>query len=168
MADAVEVLKLNLGCGKKRFSGHINIDFPGNWSGVKPDVECDIRKLPYGSGVVDEIIAIHVFEHFFLWEAPDILKEWARVLRPGGKIILELPCLNKVIGFLNKNPIMLRHTMFALYGDPQYKDPHMVHKWCYSREHLTALLSHEFENIHEEPAQFHLPERDMRLVGTKR
>lgn len=167
MAESDQV-RLNLGCGKKHFNGYINIDFPSKWCTRKPDVECDIRSLPYGDSSVDEIIAIHVFEHFYLWEAPKILDEWARVLKPGGKLILELPCLNKVIGWLNHNPISLRHTLFALYGDPQYEAPEMVHKWCYSREHLTALLKHHFENITEERCQFHVPDRDMRIVSTKR
>jgi SAM-dependent methyltransferase len=167
VAEGAEV-RLNLGCGKKHFVGYINIDFPNSYCSVKPDLECDIRTLPYEDNSVDEITAIHVFEHFYLWEAPKILDEWARVLKPGGKLALELPCLNKVIGFLNQNPLSLRNTMFALYGDPGYEAPEMVHKWCYSREHLTAMLAHRFQDIKEGRCQFHVPERDMRLVAFKK
>ena len=145
----------------------MNVDFANKWAKNKPDLECDIRKLPYGNDCADEIIAIHVFEHFYLWEAPDVLIEWHRVLKPGGKLILELPCLNKVLFFLQQKELILSHTLFALYGDPQYGDPAMVHKWCYSKEHLSALMERLFKTVTVEAAQFHKPERDMRLVGVK-
>ncbi len=160
-------LKLNLGCGKKILPGYINVDFPNNYSGKKPDLECDIRVLPYRDNTIDEVMAIHVIGHFHLWEVPDILKEWCRVLKPGGRIILECPCLNKVLFFLSEKRLVLSHTLFALYGDPGYCDPHMTHKWCYSKEHLSDLMEREFKDVRVEPAKYHFPERDMRIVGTK-
>lgn len=161
-------LKLNLGCGHKILPGYVNVDFQNNWAKRKPDVECDIRKLPYEDGVADEVLAVHVIEHFYLWEVPDILKEWHRVLKPGGKLILECPCLNKVLFFLSQKELVMSHTLFALYGDPQYGDPAMVHKWCYSREHLSDWVKAAgFKDVAVEQAQFHKPERDMRVVGVK-
>lgn len=145
----------------------MNVDFENPWSKKKPDLECDIRKLPYGNDSVDEILAVHVIEHFHLWEAPAIIAEWHRVLKPGGKMVLECPCLNKVLFFLAQKELVLTHTLFALYGDPQYCDPAMVHKWCYSKEHLSAIVSRIFGNATVEAAQYHRPERDMRVVGIK-
>lgn len=162
-----EALKLNLGCGHRHMPGYVNVDFQDNWAKKKPDVECDIRTLPYGDNTADEIMAIHVIEHFQLWEVPEILTEWARILKPGGRLILECPCLNKVLFFLGQKELVLTHTLFALYGDPQYRKPEMVHKWCYSREHLSALMQRDFKTVTVEAAQFHKPERDMRVVGVK-
>ena len=160
-------LKLNLGCGRKILPGFINVDFPNNYSGKKPDLECDIRVLPYQDNTIDEVMAIHVIEHFHLWEVPDVLKEWHRVLKPGGKIILECPCMNKVIYYLNMPELVMSHTMFALFGDPGYLDPHMTHKWCYFKEHLSALVGRKFVDVKVEAAQYHYPERDMRVTGIK-
>ena len=161
-------LRLNLGCGQKILPGYVNVDFENKWAKKKPDVECDIRKLPYEDGTADEILSVHVIEHFYLWEVPDILKEWHRVLRPGGKLILECPCLNKVLFFLAQKELVLSHTLFALYGDPQYGDPAMVHKWCYSKEHLADWVKASgFKDVAVGEAQFHKPERDMRVTGTK-
>lgn len=160
-------LKLNLGCGNKRLDGYVNVDFPDNYSKKPPDVSCDIRELPYEDNSVDEVLAVHVIEHFHLWEVPDILKEWTRVLKPGGQMILECPCLNKVLYFLGMKELVLSHTLFALYGDPMYGDPRMVHKWCYSKEHLSGLMSNFLKDVRVEQAKFHKPERDMRIVGTK-
>lgn len=160
-------IKLNLGCGNKHLEGYINVDFESVWQKKKPDVECDIRKLPYENDVADEIIAIHVIEHFYLWEVPEILKEWHRVLKPGGRLVLECPCLNKVLFFLQQKELILSHTMFALYGDPSYGDPAMTHHWCYSKEHLSRWMETLFKDVKVEAAQFHKPERDMRVVGVK-
>lgn len=162
-----ESLKLNLGCGRKILPGYVNVDFQNKWAKVKPDLECDIRRLPYGDDSVDEVMAIHVIEHFYLWEVPDILEEWHRVLKPGGNIVLECPCLNKILHFFNIQPIVVSHTMFGLYGDPSYQDPAMVHKWCYSKEHLMDLVGLFFKDVKFCPAAFHKPERDMRITGIK-
>jgi predicted SAM-dependent methyltransferase len=140
---------------------------PGNWSGYEPDVACDIRKLPYATDSVAEILAVHVIEHFYLWEVGGIFREWRRVLAPGGVIVIEVPCLNKVLKYLEKNPINLQMTMFALYGNPTHREPAMQHKWCYSREHLMGLMREDFREVREERCQFHVPSRDMRLVGIK-
>lgn len=160
-------MRLNVGCGKRHLEGYINIDFESNWSKKKPDVACDIRKLPYEDESCDEVCAIHVFEHFYIWEAEEILKEWARVLKPGGRLVLEVPCLNKVLAHFSQDKIRMEYTFWALYGDPSYKDPHMVHKWCYPKEQLTAMMQRVCRQVSEERPQFHKADRDMRLVGIK-
>ena len=49
----------------------------------------DIANLPYESASLDLIIASEVIEH--LPEPEQVIKEIARVLRPGGKLILTMP-----------------------------------------------------------------------------
>jgi predicted SAM-dependent methyltransferase len=171
--EVEEGIHLNIGCGARIWDGFVNIDFPSNWSGKKPDIECDVRKLSLEDGYADSAYAIHVFEHFYRWEADDVLVEWHRVLKVGGKLILELPCLDKVIGHFinavnNKKPITDQATMWRLYGDPYYKDPNMVHKWCYPVAELIEMMkSHGFKDVHYEDPSYHVPACDMRIVGTK-
>ena len=78
-------IKLNLGCGAKILpKPYINVDLPNNWADSKPDVEADLTKpLPFPDDYADEVMAIHVIEHFDRWEAPVILRDWVRVLKPG-------------------------------------------------------------------------------------
>ena len=53
-------------------------------AGNKPDAICDIRMLDkFCDNYADEIMAVHVVEHFWRWEVVEILREWARVLKPG-------------------------------------------------------------------------------------
>lgn len=161
-------MRLNLGCGGKKLLGYINIDRENNYSENKPDVVADIRKLPYEDNSVDEVLAIHVIEHFYLWEVEDVLKEWRRVLKPGGALIVELPCLEKIMYWLLTEP-KIHMTLWGLYGDPGFKNPDMVHKWAYTSKQMAHLIRDTgFNEVAVEEAKFHVPKRDMRVTGKKR
>ena len=169
--DRADVVKrLNIGCGNKKLDGYINCDFHDNYSGILPDVICDIRELPFPDGFADEVLAVHVLEHFYIWEAEAVVKEWMRVLKPGGKLIIEVPCLDKIIqifvDFQRHPPTNL--SMWGLYGDPGYKDERMCHHWCYSVNDLHRLLTESgMKDIELSDAKFHVPMRDMRMEATK-
>ena len=87
-------VRLNLGCGDKILDGYINVDIVDERAGNKPDINCDVRQLTvFEDNYADEILAVHVVEHFWRWEVQAIIQEWMRVLKPGGKMILECPNL---------------------------------------------------------------------------
>lgn len=166
------MIRLNLGCGNKLLEGYINVDKPGNYSGKKPDVEADIRSLPFEDEYADEILAVHVIEHFYLWEVEDVLKEWHRVLKPLGTLILELPDFEKIIHFFGQAPRLsykqITALWWGLYGDPRYRDPDMCHKWAYTFEDMKEILSVVgFTDIQKQEARYHVPARDMRIQARK-
>lgn len=173
MPDAV---KLNLGCGDKILDGYINIDVAPARRGNTPDIICDLRQLSAATNTVDEILAVHVVEHFWRWEVVDVLKEWTRALKPGGKMILECPNLQSACEEFLKNPDAAslpgpegQRTMWVFYGDPAWKDPLMNHRWGYTPLSLARVM-HEagLKDLKQEPAQFKLREpRDMRVTGIK-
>lgn len=168
-------MRLNLGCGGKHLEGYTNVDFETNHSGKQPDVSCDLRSLPFEADSADEILSVHVIEHFWRWEVEDVLKEWLRVLKPGGKLALECPNLLQACKEYIENPDLLGHetacmkSLWPLYGDPKYKDPLMIHRWGYTPRTLGTLMHLcGFKNIKQMPAQFKQKDpRDMRLVGWK-
>jgi ubiquinone/menaquinone biosynthesis C-methylase UbiE len=170
-------IKLNLGCGDKIIKDYINVDIVNERGGKQPDVICDIRKLSiFENNYSDEIMAIHVVEHFWQWEIKDILKEWIRVLKPDGKLVLECPNLLSACQELINDPLNAakpnksgQRSMWVFYGDPSWQDPLMMHKWGYTPQSLAQLM-HEcgLKNIKQEKAQFKLREpRDMRITGIK-
>jgi predicted SAM-dependent methyltransferase len=61
-------VKLNLGCGDKILDGYVNVDVANERSGKQPDIICDIRNLNSFTDKSDEILAVHVVEHFWRWE----------------------------------------------------------------------------------------------------
>lgn len=127
--------------------------------------------LPIESGTVETIVAIHVLEHFYEWEAETVLKEWKRTLIPGGRLIVELPCMDKVFTYLvacAKQRVKPRAQMtwWALWGDPRYQDVPMTHKWGYSKEMLdVALRQAGFTSVSIEEPKYHIKQRDMRAVA---
>jgi len=91
------MIKLHLGCGNRLLPDYTNIDFfaPQNLDSNSPEyLKHDIRTgLPYDDDSVDEILAIHVVEHFTRNEWESISKDWARVLKERGKMTLICPDL---------------------------------------------------------------------------
>lgn len=171
------IRKLNLGCGDKILPGYINVDVAASRNSKQPDVICDLADLSeFQDNSVDEILSVHVVEHFWRWEVETILNEWVRVLKPGGKMILECPNLISACERFLENPEQRCHedqrgqqTMWVFYGDPSWRDPLMVHRWGYTPYSLKMLLQEiGLQNIQQEPAEFKLREpRDMRVVGVK-
>lgn len=110
---------LDLGCGKvplydayRSLVDHVVcVDWPGSFhTNEHVDVHCDLtRPLPLGSAIADTLIFSDVLEHL-----PDpqlAFAEMARVLRPGGKLLLNTPFLYRV----HEAPHdYLRHTRYSL------------------------------------------------------
>jgi predicted SAM-dependent methyltransferase len=161
------MLKLHLGCGKKILEGWTNCDIADNAYDTQPDVACDITKLPFDDNSADEIMAIHVFEHFYLKDVDGVLAEWKRVLKDGGKLVLEMPCFNKVLHWLRQDKLDPRLTMFPLYGDPgTHKGEHDLHKWCWSMEEIKGLLEgNGFKDVEILEPEYHVKQRDMRVMA---
>jgi SAM-dependent methyltransferase len=159
----------NLGCGKKKWDGWINVDLYSDVS----DLKCDLRKLEIETDTADAVAAIHVLEHFHVWEAPDLIAEWKRVLKPGGKMILELPCMDKVFAYTancisTHTDMMPFMTIYALWGDPKHKSIAMCHKWGYFQGALRSLLEYSgMREIQFFDPRYHFVCRDMRVECIK-
>lgn len=172
-------MKINAGCGRHVLEGWTNVDIQRSPHAKRgPEILCDLRKIPLPDECASELMAIHVFEHYYLWEAHDVLMEWHRLLEPNGMLVLEMPnlikcCQNIVKGIGlesgGKNPHAL--GLWGLYGDPRDEDVYMGHHWGWAPSTLKAFLEeHGFGSVREETTQWHAGgrrHRDMRLVSYK-
>ena len=81
-------MKLNLGSGNEKKEGWVNLDYNEL---CYPDVLWDINKLPlpFEDNTFDEIIVIHVLEHFY--NPLDIVNELWRIAKPNSKITIKVP-----------------------------------------------------------------------------
>ena len=176
-ANSPSSLRLNLGCGDKPMPGYINVDVAPSRRGKQPDVLADLRThLPFPDNCADELIAIHVIEHFWRWEVAGVVRKWMRVLKPGGRLVLECPNLISACEAFLANPAARAQpdmrgqtSMWVFYGDPQWQDPLMVHRWGYTPASLSDLMCEAgLVDARQEAAQFKLREpRDMRIVAIK-
>ena len=87
-------LLLDIGCGEygPHFQDYevVRLDLDPS---VNPDILADARSIPEPDGKYDVVYASHVLEHFgFKW-TKNILKEWLRVLKVGGKLVITVPNL---------------------------------------------------------------------------
>ena len=170
-------MKLNLGCGNRVFGeeGWINVDLfdagPPGVAYVKADIS---KKLPFEDDSAEEVFSCHVIEHFWPWDVNEILRDWIRVLKPAGMLVIECPNLRGAAALLIEaekigHGDMWRAAMNAFYGDPKDTRIEDRHKWGYTQRTLIGLLKKlGLSDVHQEPAQYKMREpRDMRVVGIK-
>lgn len=97
----VEVLKLNLGARNRAVPGFLSMDCDTH-EGV--DIVGDVSDLSrFKDGEVSEILASHILEHFPHPKTASVLKEWARVLKPGGILYLGVPDFARAVEIYNKH-----------------------------------------------------------------
>lgn len=89
-------LKLYLGNGFEYWEDFINIDL--NESCAKSDLYMDCTDLSvFEDSSVDEIHTYHTVEHIGHRRLVPAFIEWRRVLKPGGKLIVEMPNLSAIV-----------------------------------------------------------------------
>lgn len=170
-------MKINVGAGRHILDGWCNIDVQRSPRAKRdPEIFADARNIPLPDECADEVMAIHVFEHFYYWECASVLAEWRRLLKPGGLLVLELPdllkcCQNVVDGTTDSGKHKDQFGMWGLYGDPREADQYMAHRWGWSPGSLSSFLRENgFRAIAERPTQWHgtgRHRRDMRLEALK-
>ena len=168
--------KLHLGCGPDKRKGWINVDINPS---VKPDIVSRADKLPMiQSGTIDVIESCHMFEHFTYHQAIAALTEWHRVLKRGGKLMLELPNIENCFKMLGKHKANKGFDlgMVGIYGHPPMVKSDglfQTHKWGWTPETLKAELKKAgFYRIKKVPITqtWRLAaktDRDMRLESIK-
>ena len=162
-----------MGCGTRRLSGYTGVDAVAR-DGV--DIVAPADAIPLADAVATEVLAIHLCEHLLPWRLPFALREWHRLLKKGGRLVLEMPdlfkaCQNVVDGRMKGGKHVDQLSMFALYGDIRTEDEFMLHRYAYSFKTISPLVEAAgFVSLKETTTVFHpagREHRDFRLEAVK-
>jgi predicted SAM-dependent methyltransferase len=130
--DKTTSIRLNLGSGFRPIDGYENLDIKdGN----------PAYPLAYADNSVDEIRASHLLEHFSHREVQAVIRDWVRVLKPGGCLKLAVPnfdwiCAERAKGLAGgRADPMLIHYMHG-----SQSDEYDIHKCTFTQELLISLM----------------------------
>lgn len=136
------MIKLHLGCGKRNIPGFVNVDVC-----KMPHIDY-IRNVDdlsvFKSNSASLIYASHVFEYFDRQEAVRVLREWHRVLAPGGVLRIAVPDFPKLVTVYKKYRT-LDKILGPLFGRMEVTTPKgkkwLYHKTIYDFESLKKLFA---------------------------
>lgn len=120
-------IKLDLGAG------------PVSPEGFRPmgrDHGSEIFPLPYGDGTVDEIRASHVLEHYPHAQITHVVNDWARALKPGGRLRIAVPDLEVI----SRKYLAGENINVQGYLMGGQIDANDFHKSAFDEEALTPVL----------------------------
>lgn len=88
-------MKINVGCGYRTIAGYTNCDINPNLPNI--DLVCSLEKIPIEDSTYEEVFASHCIEHVPFSKAKECLREWLRVLKPGGVAVIDTPNIDRNI-----------------------------------------------------------------------
>ena len=142
-------MKLHLGCGKRHIPGFVHVD-RADFAHI--DHNHSVDSLPFFSdSSADLIYASHVLEYFDRVEVLSVLKEWGRVLKPGGILRLAVPGFEELLKVYSKSSD-LNKILGPLFGRMEIKGPDssstIYHKTVYDFPSLCRTLEENgFANV---------------------
>jgi len=113
---------LHMGCGPQVLDGFINIDKYQEGEGI---LQVDMAHPPFQADLVSGIYSSHSLEHLPFREAKLALRNWNKVLKPGGKLYLAIPDLEEIMRILLDTTVPSHikwnwyvYTLFGYQVDP--------------------------------------------------
>jgi SAM-dependent methyltransferase len=171
-------LRLHLGCGGMKWKDFLNVDLnpakPGekdsSRNGCIADVFADMTALGLPDGSVDEIFTSHTIDHFTRWRGLEMFADWLRMLKPGGRVVIEAADFRRCVLWLfhpSKEKRRLARTQF--YGNQWDRIDYETHRYLWSSTELRhELLRLGFGSVTvSHQTETHVPGRDMRVTAVK-
>lgn len=128
-------MKLNIGCGLSYRKGYVNIDA---FNDTVADNMMSVVNMDFDDNVFTQVDCIQVIEHLGAAKSIYALSEIHRVLRPGGRFLLETPDLHHSFkSFLKGNEERRKLIMNWIFG---LDTPGLSHRYGFPEELLKTML----------------------------
>ena len=158
-------IKLNLGCGLDRKEGYKGVD-------IRPlptvDFVADVRALPFDDASVEEIFSQDIIEHLPSKDIEPTLREWQRVLIPGGILEMRTPDFFRIFraAIIRRLPSgIIFHLIFGDQSESSGGAEWGSHKFGCSQEEWEELLKRTgYTNI---TVNTHPTEYNLHLLARK-
>ncbi|WP_457608468.1 class I SAM-dependent methyltransferase [Nitratifractor sp.] len=130
-------MKLHLGCGRKYIPGFVHID-------LQDFDHIDYRRSVDDLGFLEDnsvelIYSSHVLEHFGRHEYRRVLREWYRVLRPGGILRIAVPDFEAVARYYMEKDQNIELLLGLVMGG-QKEGEFDYHKMIFDEKMLSKVL----------------------------
>lgn len=138
---------LNIGCGndiKINDQGYQWVNIDARQISTKVEEVDVFSKLPYADNEFDYLNAVDILEHHSYRKTEEVLREWVRVLKHGGNLFIQVPCLTTIIQQFNTKKISEERLIELLYGGQNYPDSDWifnVHYNCFSESTITLFAN---------------------------
>lgn len=135
---ATETLKLNLGGMGEGFldgkiPGFLTMDLREG-----ADIQGNCADLSrFESNSIEALYASQILEHFPIAETVNVLKEWYRVLKPGGKLYVSVPDFDAAVKLYHRVGLV-EWLKFHLWGDQKHSLNY--HYVCFTAASLSKDL----------------------------
>jgi len=128
---------VHLGCGRINHPKFINVDLVRR---EHVHYVCSVERLPmFEDNSVDLIYCAHCLEHISHLDTLRVLREWCRVLKPGGILRLSVPDFDRIIAIYEASGRKIDIVKTITMGGQGY--PYNFHKAIFNREYLASLLA---------------------------
>lgn len=131
-----EALRLHLGCGHVNYPGFVNVD--GRPAAHVHHVQPLERLDAFPDGCAELVYSSHCLEHFPHGQVRAVLREWQRVLRPGGVLRLSVPDFDLLLQAYLETGRNLRSVQMPLMGEQNY--PLNFHYCAFNEPLLREML----------------------------
>jgi predicted SAM-dependent methyltransferase len=128
---------IHLACGKRHIPGWVHVDVDDY---PHLDYRHPVETLPmFPDNYADLIYNSHQVAYYDRFQVQDVLREWLRVLKPGGTLRLSTPDFEQVVQVYLRNRKLAEHLGF-LYGRYQTRGGPIYYRMTYDYPTLRATL----------------------------
>ena len=167
--------QLNLGSGGLIWPEYLNFDLRYHNRGhgyAQTDVIGDINNTPFKDGSFKLILCCHVIEHFYKTDAIAVIGRCYSLLKPGGKLVMEAPCIFGCYSYYVEVKKDMSRFIDFIYGGEDSRLKY-GNEYAHRSGWTGGLMSDEMETVGFKiisvgPGQLHgMGKRDFRVEGIK-